>query len=300
MPDTNPRLLLRTEPGYTYSSSNPAGSSKEAVFSSSGDLNRAQRAILSAAESLFSVVFPSDCRLCRSPLTNISALPVCDHCLARVAPLAGILCTFCGEKLISGHLEADPRCGLCRRVPPPYVKAVAYGAYEGPLRDLIHIFKYQQVKPAADLLGRLLQQALARAPLSAEFLVMPVPLAKTKRRERGFNQAEAIAAAFVRRQRSARIELNTVSLVRTRETASQTGLTRRQRRLNLRGAFAVVQPGPIQGRTILLVDDVMTTGTTAGECARVLLRARAKQVFVATVARAIKEAAMSLSIGGAA
>ena len=165
---------------------------------------------------------------------------------------------------------------------------------------MIHIFKYQQVKPAADLLGRLLQQALARAPLSAEFLVMPVPLAKTKRRERGFNQAEAIAAAFVRRQRSARIELNTVSLVRTRETASQTGLTRRQRRLNLRGAFAVVQPGPIQGRTILLVDDVMTTGTTAGECARVLLRARAKQVFVATVARAIKEAAMSLSIGGAA
>ena len=217
-----------------------------------------------------------------------------------MAPLAGILCTFCGEKLISGHLEADPRCGLCRRAPPPFVKAVAYGAYEGPLRDLIHIFKYQQVKPAADLLGRLLQQALARAPLSAEFLVMPVPLAKTKRRERGFNQAEAIAAAFVRRQRSARIELNTVSLVRTRETASQTGLTRRQRRLNLRGAFAVVQPGPIQGRTILLVDDVMTTGTTAGECARVLLRAGAKQVFVATVARAIKEAAMSLSIGGAA
>ena len=121
-----------------------------------------------------------------------------------------------------------------------------------------------------------------------------------RERERGFNQAEAIAAAFVRRQRSARIELNTVSLVRTRETASQTGLTRRQRRLNLRGAFAVVQPGPIQGRTILLVDDVMTTGTTAGECARVLLRAGAKQVFVATVARAIKEAAMSLSIGDAA
>src|SRR5437763_16988172 len=111
------------------------GSSKEAVFSSSGDLNRAQRTIKSAAESLFSVLFPSDCRLCQSPLTAISALPVCDSCLQRVVPLSGILCAFCGEKLISSYLEADPRCGLCRRVPPPFEKAVAYGPYEGSLRD---------------------------------------------------------------------------------------------------------------------------------------------------------------------
>jgi len=211
-----------------------------------------------------------------------------------VVPLSGILCTFCGEKLISSYLEADPRCGLCRRARPPFEKAVAYGPYEGSLRDLIHLFKYQQVKPAAPLLARFLQQALASTLLPAELLVVPVPLAKSKRRDRGFNQAETIAAAFVRRQRSARIELNTGSLVRTRDTASQTGLTRHQRRLNLRGAFAVIHPERIRGKTILLVDDVMTTGTTAGECTRVLLRAGAKQVFVATVARAIKEAAVSL------
>ncbi len=217
-----------------------------------------------------------------------------------MTPLSGVLCILCGEKLISGYLQADPRCGLCRRVPPPYVKAVAYGAYEGSLRDLIHLFKYQQIKSAADLLGQFLRQSLAPVTLPAEFLVIPVPLAKTKRRDRGFNQAEAIAAAFARRQRSACIELNTGSLVRTRETASQTGLTRRQRRLNLRGAFAVANPGPIQGRTILLVDDVMTTGATAAECTHVLLRAGAKQVFVATVARAIREAAVSMPIQGAA
>jgi ComF family protein len=211
-----------------------------------------------------------------------------------MVPLSGILCALCGEKLISRHVEADPRCGLCRRAAPPFEKAVAYGTYEGPLRDLIHLFKYQQVKPAAPLLGEFLQRALAGTPFRAELMVVPVPLAKSKRRDRGFNQAEAIAAAFVRRQRSGRIELNAGTLVRTRETASQTGLTSHQRRLNVRGAFGVIQPERITRKVILLVDDVMTSGATAGECARVLLRAGARQVFVATVARAIKEAAASV------
>ncbi|HEY5029285.1 MAG TPA: phosphoribosyltransferase family protein, partial [Candidatus Angelobacter sp.] len=86
-----------------------------------------------------------------------------------------------------------------------------------------------------------------------------------------------------------------------RETASQTGLTRHQRRANVRGAFAVLRPEKVKGRSILIVDDVMTTGTTAGECARVLRRAGAKEVFVATVARATKEAAsvMVMAAGAA-
>ena len=125
-------------------------------------------------------------------------------------------------------------------------------------------------------------------------LVLPVPLWTGKRRTRGFNQAEEIARFVVRDlanggTASTRIQLDTTSLVRQRETASQTGLTRPQRRANVRGAFAVVRRDVVRGRSILLVDDVMTTGTTAGECARVLLRAGAKEVFVATVARATKE-----------
>jgi predicted amidophosphoribosyltransferase len=83
--------------------------------------------------------------------------------------------------------------------------------------------------------------------------------------------------------------LDTSVLARTRETASQTGLSRRQRRVNVRGAFAVTSPGRVKGRSVLIVDDVMTTGTTAAECARVLRRAGAKEIFVATVARATKE-----------
>jgi ComF family protein len=116
-----------------------------------------------------------------------------------------------------------------------------------------------------------------------------VPLWSGKRQARGFNQAEAVARAFLSLNSFGSIQLDTSSLARTRETASQTGLTRKQRRENVRGAFAVTKAEKIRGRSILLVDDVMTTGTTVNECARVLLRAGAKEVFVATVARATKE-----------
>ncbi|HKT52159.1 MAG TPA: ComF family protein [Candidatus Angelobacter sp.] len=241
---------------------------------------------------MFCVLFPSDCRICHLPLTNISALPVCSHCLAQLTPLEGILCSICGEKLFTLErfaADAEPLCGLCRRAAPPFRKAFSYGSYAGPLRDLVHLLKYHQVRPAARLLGKLASGVLAGANLPPDLLVLPVPLWTGKRRTRGFNQAEEIARALVSATASTRIQLDTTSLVRQRETASQTGLTRHQRRANMRGAFAVIGPDAVRGRTILLVDDVMTTGTTAGECARVLLRAGAKEVFVATVARATKE-----------
>jgi len=172
---------------------------------------------------------------------------------------------------------------------PQFHRAVSYGAYDGELRELIHLFKYNGIRPAGALLARLLDQAASQLQLSGELVLIPVPLWSGKRQARGFNQAEAIARAFLRLKPSSSIQLDTSSLVRTRETASQTGLTRKQRRENVRGAFAVTRGEKVRGRSILLVDDVMTTGTTVNECARVLLRAGAKEVFVATVARATKE-----------
>jgi len=194
---------------------------------------------------------------------------------------------------------------MCRRAAPWFRRAVSYGAYAGPLRDLVHLLKYDQVRPAAALLGKFLQEAAARMELPSSMLLVPVPLWRGKRRIRGFNQAEEIARAFLRGFASGgtaatSIQLDTTSLVRQRETVSQTGLTRHQRRANVRGAFAVVRPEKIAGQNILLVDDVMTTGTTAGECARVLLRAGAKQVFVATVARATKEVQSGQAFAAAA
>jgi len=186
----------------------------------------------------------------------------------------------------------DVRCLLCQRVDPPYERAVAYGSYEGGLRDLIHVLKFQQVRPAAAVLGRVLAEAIAdleRAMPVGKIAVIPVPLHKRKRAQRGFNQAEMIARdALKELSRPKRFDLCVGVLVRQRETESQIGLTSHQRRENMRGAFAVSDPTRFLKRDILLVDDVVTTGTTVSECARVLLRAGAARVWVATVARTLK------------
>jgi ComF family protein len=259
-------------------------------------------AVKAASTSLFSILFPSDCRICHAALTNIAVLPVCEPCLAQIVPLNGPLCQICGEKLFHANAgtEEVPLCGICRRVGARFRRAAAYGAYEGALRELIHLFKYNGVMPAGKVLGGLLNQTVTAMALPESLIVVPVPLWSGKRMARGFNQAEAIARSFMRFQSSGSIQLDTSILVRTRETASQTGLTRHQRRANVRGAFAVVKAQKVKGRSILVVDDVMTTGTTAGECARVLRRAGAKEVYVATVARATKEAGSVMAMAAAA
>jgi ComF family protein len=135
-----------------------------------------------------------------------------------------------------------------------------------------------------------LEQAIPVGTLfSATITVVPVPLHTRKQAQRGFNQAEMIARdALKQLSRPKRFGLCTGVLLRRRETGSQIGLTRHQRRENMRGAFAVSDPTRILNRDILLIDDVYTTGTTASECARVLRRAGAARVWVATVARTLK------------
>jgi ComF family protein len=255
------------------------------------------------AESLFTVLFPSDCRICGTPLVRISRLPVCQVCLDALCPISGGVCSVCGELLFSPYAVAGgSRCGLCRRVEPPFVRAAAYGSYESGLRELIHLLKFSGVRPAADVLGRMLAEAIAM--LEPEFsadsvAVVPVPLYRTKLHQRGFNQAELIARAAMKtmKQPGNRLCLCAGVLVRKRETASQIGLTSHQRRENLRGAFGVAQPEAVKGREVLVVDDVYTTGATVSECARVLRRAGATKVWVATVARTLKISAQHAEIG---
>jgi ComF family protein len=213
-------------------------------------------------------------------------------------PIAGGVCVTCGERLFSpyavadGHNRGEPQCGLCRRIEPVFARAAAYGSYESGLRELIHLLKFSGVRPAANILGRMLAEAIAR--LEPEFpaegvAVVPVPLHRTKLRQRGFNQAELIACAALKINPAPdRLRLYAGMLERTRETASQIGLTSHQRRENLRGAFRVAQRELVQGREVLVVDDVYTTGATVSECARVLRRAGATKVWVATVARTLK------------
>jgi ComF family protein len=220
-------------------------------------------------------------------------------------PIAGEVCATCGERLFSSFAFAGvpggSRCGLCRRVEPAFARAAAYGSYESGLRELIHLLKYGRVRPAANVLGRMLAEAIA--VLEPEFpadpvAVVPVPLHRTKLRQRGFNQAELIARAAVKVS-PARVRLRLCAgvLERKRETSSQIGLTMHQRRENLRGAFGVLQPEMVKDHEVLVVDDVYTTGATVSECARVLRRAGATRVWVATVARTLKISAQHAEIG---
>lgn len=219
-------------------------------------------------------------------------------------PTAEDVCGICGERLFLSYAldpSGESRCGLCRRTEPNFARAAAYGSYESGLRELIHLLKYGGVRPAANVLGRMLAEAISN--LEPEFpdsvVVVPVPLHRSRFRHREFNQAELIARAAMKiKHPQDRLRLCAGVLVRTRETASQIGLTRHQRRANLRGAFAVAQPEAVKGNEVLVVDDVFTTGATVSECTRVLLRAGATKVWVATVARTLKISDQRLAIAG--
>ena len=179
-----------------------------------------------------------------------------------------------------------------------YERAVAFGAYDGGLRELIHLLKYEQVASAAGVLGAMLAEAIAKLNLQAPVIVVPVPLHRSKRRQRGFNQSELIIRAALKKMPGFPGKLLPGALERIRPTVSQIGLTRSQRAENIRGAFKVAHLSTVRGASVLLVDDVLTTGTTISECARVLRRAGAEHVWAATVARTLKGSAVPLRLEG--
>ena len=177
---------------------------------------------------------------------------------------------------------------------PPFRKAVAWGVYRDGLRALLHLLKYDGMQPLAKRLSALLAEPILSIPdLPCEVTVVPVPLFGAKRRQRGFNQAEALARHAIpilrRRRPELRLVLAPGVLVRDRATQSQANLTPHQRRENVRGAFSVARPEAIRDRAMLVVDDIYTTGATARACAQALRKAGAASVWVATVARAQKE-----------
>jgi ComF family protein len=176
--------------------------------------------------------------------------------------------------------------------PPPFVRAVSYGPYQGRMREAIHALKYDRLHPAVAGLGRMLASAIAQlaAEAPAEMLVIPVPLHPSKHAQRGFNQSRSLTTAalgFLRKSHPQwQLTLASSTLLRQRATESQAGLNPHQRRQNVRGAFLVSDPARVSEQHVLIVDDILTTGATARAAARALVDAGAASVWVATLARA--------------
>ena len=176
-------------------------------------------------------------------------------------------------------LDHDGVCRRCRSGLTGYDYAYSYGFYDGPLRKMIHHFKYASVEVLAGPLGELMVQAL---PLDLQVdLIVPVPLHWRRRLWRGFNQCELLA-----RPLESRLRVPVVAAIgKSRHTETQASSTPTQRRSNLTGAFVLTDKKIVEGKRVLLVDDVLTTGATVTMCSNLLRRGGAKSVTVLTLAR---------------
>jgi ComF family protein len=204
---------------------------------------------------------------------------VCRACIETPEPLtAEFFCVSCRTPFQNAFpLDAEGHCALCRSGMRGFDAAYSFAAYEGTLRHLIHLYKYARIRTLAGPLSNLLMRAM---PLDERFdCIVPVPLHWMRRWNRGFNQSELLARAVSRRTGIPVAK----ALSRPRSTRTQAGLSNHARRQNVTRAF---RARPVEGKRILLIDDVMTTGATAAACALALKRAGAQRVALLTVARA--------------
>ncbi|RTZ96247.1 MAG: hypothetical protein DSY90_11345 [Deltaproteobacteria bacterium] len=288
----------------------PAGSAKSPEAEPADDGNDMQSLFTSVTRSFMRALFPPRCYACGAfirdqpgsvnvpspapspagPLGKLLAPCLCRSCIDQYSPVESPICPCCG-KMFAARSDADHWCGECLKHRRKYSRARSAGLFEDPLLTLIHRLKYHGRSELAGPLGKLLYHAYTRhwADRRIDWIV-PVPLHSKKRRRRGFNQARLLVARWPEYpaggKKSAPAEIRSDLLCRVRYTASQTGLGRQEREQNLKGAFELKDGADLTGRSILLIDDVFTTGSTVTECAKVLRAGGAGRVDVLTLARA--------------
>ena len=221
------------------------------------------------------------CVGCAELLEHPTRGPVCRRCWQSILPLTAPLCDACGDPLPTWRsldLSAS-RCARCRRADRYVDRARSAGAYEGPLKSIIHALKYSGRRSLAAPLAALMRDR-GSAVLAGADAIVPVPLHPSRRRERGFNQADDLARGLGLPIRQA--------LRRLRATPMQADLPASRRHANIRGAFSLTHgPQDLRGATIVLIDDVSTTGATLEACGRVLKEGGVREVRALTAARVV-------------
>lgn len=241
-----------------------------------------EAALRAAADGLLAVLCAARCAACSAPLETPTAGPVCASCWASVPLIPGPLCTTCGDSLGSWRTAsvAVSCCPRCRRGRLALDRACAMGAYEGSLRAIVHAFKFDGLRSLATPLATLMRARGAEILAGAD-AVVPVPLHVFRRWSRGFNQAADLAVRLGPPMVAA--------LGRRRATAPQSGLPASQRHRNVRRAFVLTaRARRLSGRTVVIVDDVCTTGATLEACARALKAGGCREVRALTAARAVR------------
>jgi ComF family protein len=234
------------------------------------------RAIL---QGLLHLVYPGACHACDAPLPP-GAGPFCDPCRDSL-PSHHPQCPRCAGT-VGPFAEVADGCLYCRGTSFPFDTAVSFGPYAGRLREIVLRMKHSSGEGLAEVVGEFWAGSdEARLRALAADVVVPVPLHWRRRWRRGYNQSEALARPLAARLG---LPLRPSWLRRVRHTPEQKALSLAEKRENLRGAFRGRGAGP-RGRAVLLVDDVLTTGSTAAEAARALRQAGARRVAVAVLAR---------------
>lgn len=236
---------------------------------------------------ILTTLFPEDCYLCGYLILSREKRFVCVPCWDKIDYIRGPVCPRCSKPFGSPDAldyTPDYLCGDCRKNLPLFDGIKAVGYYQGVLKDIIHLFKYRGKVGLGPYLIDLMNQAYQEKWADNSFdVIIPVPLHRKRLREREFDQALILAKGISKDQG---IPLIYGNLIRHRWTESQTSLSKKERRHNVKGAFSLRNPDQIRGLRVLLIDDVYTTGATITECAKVLKKAKAKQLYVFTIARA--------------
>lgn len=223
-------------------------------------------------------LLPATCPLCGRGLEVVKD-PFCDSCMADILPLPPAHCPRCALPYVDFGGTATHLCSRCLLQPPAYTAAYAVGLYEKQLRQAVQRFKYQQ-RPGLDrCLAGLLDRVLPA--IDDVDLLIPVPLHPTRLRQRTYNQALLLARELGKYRR---VAVASDVLAKVRHTEPQQELSARQRQKNLAGAYRL--QAEVTGKSILLVDDVMTTGVTVDLCSRALIQGGAAEVRVAVIGRA--------------